>query len=48
MANTWFYKVDKRKISDSGGGCETEIDFVLVGKKYKKYVRDVKVIRWEL
>ena len=48
MANTWFYKADKKKITYSDGGCETEIDSVLVGKKYRKYIRDVKVISWEL
>ena len=48
VANTWFKKTDKRKITYSGGGCETEIDFVLVGEKYRKYIRDVKVIPWEL
>ena len=32
LANTWFYKADKRKSTYSAGGCETEIDFVLVGK----------------
>ena len=25
-----------------------QIDFVLVGEKYRKYIRDVKVIPWEL
>ena len=39
---------EKRKITNSAGGCETGINFVLVGEKYKKYVRDVKVIAWEL
>ena len=39
---------DKRKITHTAGGCETEIDFVLVRKKYRKYVRHVKVIPWEL
>ena len=49
MANTWFIKTDKRKITNSaGGGCGTEIDFAHVGKKYRKYIRDVKVIPWEL
>ena len=48
VANTWFYKADKRKITHSAGGCQTEIDFVLVGEKYRKYIRDVKVIPWEL
>ena len=38
MANTWFNKTDKKKITYSAGGCETEIDFVLVGEKYTKYV----------
>ena len=37
MANTWFKKTDKRKITYSAGGCGTEIDFVLVGEKYKVY-----------
>ena len=32
MANTWFNNIDKRKITFSAGGCETEIDFVLVGE----------------
>ena len=35
VANTWFCKTDKRKITNSAGGCETEIDFVLVGEKTK-------------
>ena len=48
VANTWFYKADKRKITYSAGGCEKEIDFVLLGEKYRKYIRNVKVIPWEL
>ena len=48
VANTWFYKADQRKITYIAGECETEIDFVLVGEKHRKYVRDMKVIPWEL
>ena len=48
MANTWFKKTDKRKTTYSGGRCGTKIDFVLVGEKYIKYIRDVTVISWEL
>ena len=48
VANIWFKKTGKRKITYSAGGCETELDIVLVGEKYKKYIRDVKVIPWEL
>ena len=48
MANTWFYKVDKRKITFSAGGYETETNFVLVGEKYRKLLRDMKVIPWKL
>ena len=44
MPNTWFEKRDKRKITYSVGGCQTEIDFVFVVEKYRKYVGDVKVI----
>ena len=32
MANEWSYKANKKKITYSAGGCETEIDFVLLGK----------------
>ena len=48
VANTWFKNTDKRKTTYSAGGCGTEIDFVLVGEKYRKYKRDVKVIPREL
>ena len=48
VANTWFCKANKRKITYSAGGCETEIDFVLVVEKYRKYVRGMKMIPWEL
>ena len=48
MANTWFRKGEKRKVTYSAGGNESEIDFVLVGKGNRKYLRDVKVIPGEL
>ena len=48
VANTWFKKTEKKKITYNTGGCGTEIDFVLVGEKYKKYIRDVKVIHGTL
>ena len=43
VAVTWFYKADKKKITYTAGGCETVINFVLVGKKYREYVMDVKM-----
>ena len=46
VVNIWFYKADQRKITYSASGCETEIDFVPVGEKYRKYIRNVKVIPW--
>ena len=48
VANTWFKKNDKKKVTYSSGGNDTEIDFVLVGKEKRKYLRDVKVIPGEL
>ena len=48
VANTWFDKTDKRNITYSAGGCETEIEFVLVAEKYTKCTWDVKVILWKL
>ena len=46
MANTWFWKGEKTKVTYSPGENESEIDFLLVGKR--KYLRDVKVIPGEL
>jgi len=48
VANTWFRKKEKRKVTFSAGGNETEIDFVLVGKRNRKYLRDVKVTPGQL
>lgn len=48
VANTWFQKGEKRKVTYSAGGNETEIDFVLVGQGERKLLRDVKVIPGEL
>ena len=35
VANTWYKKKDKRKVTYSSGRNDTEIDFVLVEKKKK-------------
>ena len=48
VANTWYKKKDKKKMTYSSGGNDTEIDFVLVGKEKGKYIRDAKVIPGEL
>ena len=48
VANTWFKKKEKRKVTYSSGGNDTEIDFVLVEKEKRKYLRDVKVTPGEL
>ena len=46
-ANTWFEK-EQRKITYSMGGNKTEIDFALVSKNNRKYLKDVKATHWEL
>ena len=43
-----FKKTDKRKITFKSGNNETEIDFILVSKESKKFLKDIKVIPWEL
>lgn len=48
VANTWYRKKDQRKVTFSASGNETEIDFVLIGKDYRRYLRDVKVIAGQL
>ena len=46
VANTWF-KTEKRKITFKSGKNESEI-FILVSKEKRKFLKDVKVIPWEL
>ena len=48
VANTWFKKTDKRKITFKSGNNEFEIDFILVNKENRKFVKDIKVIPCEL
>ena len=48
VANTWFEKTDERKITFKSGNNESEIDFILVSKENRKFLKDVKVIPWEL
>ena len=48
MANTWFSKKKERQRAFSMGGNKTEIDFVLVGKNNRTYLKDVKAIPWKL
>ena len=44
VVNKWFKKNKKRKMFYSSGGNETEIDFVLMEKESRKFLKDVKVI----
>ena len=47
VANTRFKK-EKRKVTYSYGGNQTEIDFVLMKNESRKFLKDVKVILWKL
>ena len=44
VANIGFEKKEERKITYSMSQNETEIDFALVGKNNRKYLKDVKAI----
>ena len=41
-------KEGTEKIAYNMGGNKAEIDFVLIGKSNKKYLKEVKAIPWEL
>ena len=43
VANTWFRKGEKRKVTYSAGP-----ENVLVGKGNRKYLRDVKIVPFEI
>ena len=48
VANTWFQKRHNTKVTFKAGEFATEIDFVLIGKEQRKYLKDIKNIPWEL
>ena len=48
VANRSYKKTDKRKIIFKSGNNESEIDFILVSKENRKYLKNVKVIPQEL
>ena len=48
VANTWYKKKEKNKITFRSGGNESEIDFIVVRKQERKFLKDVKVIPGEL
>ena len=48
VANTWFQKKHNRKVTIKAGEFATEIDFVLIGKERRKYLKDIKTLAWEL
>ena len=48
VGNSWFKKKDSRKVTFNGGCIGTEIDFVLMKKRQRKFLMDVRVIEGEL
>ena len=48
VANMWFKKTDKIKLTFKSGNNESEIDFILVIKENRKFLKDVKIISWKL
>ena len=48
VANMWFKKTDKKKITFKSGNNESELDFILVCKENRKHLKDIKVIPREL
>ena len=48
VGNSWFKKKDSRKVTFNGGCSGTEIHFVLIKKRQRKFLMDVRVIGGEL
>ena len=48
MCSKHVIQEDKKKVTHSSGGNDTEIDFVLLGKKKRQYLRDMKAFPGEL
>ena len=48
IANTWSRKADKKKITYGSGCNESDINFCIIGKVDRKFLKNVKVITGEL
>ena len=44
VSNTWFKREEKRKVTFRMSEDETEIDFVLIKKEHRRFIRNVKAI----
>ena len=44
VANTGFRKKHNRKVTFKAGEFATEIDYVLIGKEQRKYIKNIKII----
>ena len=47
MSDAWFKREDRRKVTFGMGENETEIDFVLIRKEHRRFLRNVRVISRE-
>ena len=47
ICNTWFFKEEKCKFTYESGQWKSMIDLVLVSKKQRKFVQDIKTIKGE-
>ena len=45
VSNTWFKREEKSKVTVRMGENETEIDFVLMKKKHRWFIQNVKAIQ---
>ena len=48
IANTWLRKADKKRLTYVSGCIKSEIDFCIMGKVDRKFMKNVKVITGEL
>ena len=48
ICSKYMVKKGEKEEDYSSGGNKTEIDFVLVEKESRKFLKDIKVIPWEL
>ena len=48
VGNSWFKKKGNRKVTFNGGCSGTEIDFVLMKKRQRKFLMDINIIGGEL
>ena len=47
VCNAWFRKRDQHKVTYESGGCKTQVDYILIRQRDRKWVSNIRIIQSE-